>query len=122
MSDLNILLRHNFVPAPGAYPSASAKDEANANLVTTVMMNLSYYGYALDFNAFQSVRTLSDADLAAWWQQLELEVRILLHALWEIMLWFVNKNWRTRPLKRRGSAKTEPPAGLLGALPRLSTA
>lgn len=100
MSDLNILLRHNFVPAPGACNSVSAENEADADLVTTVMMNLSYYGYALDFNAFQSVRTLSDADLTAWWQQVEPELKKITGDDLKIADFVVYKNFPAEVLEK----------------------
>lgn len=96
MSDLNILLRHNLISAP----SSNAAEEADATLVTTVMMNFSYYGFALDFQAFQNIRTLSDAELTAWWLQVEPELKQLTGDDLKIADFVVYKNFPTEVLEK----------------------
>ncbi len=65
----NILARYGFVEIPNGIESASQE------ALATIMMNLSYYGYCLNQEAFAAVQKLSDSELAAWWAPLEKEFK-----------------------------------------------
>ena len=72
-NDTNILLRHNFVPSTLAIHS----DVPNAEALSTVMMNLSYYGYALNIDAFNNLRAMTCNHLTTWWNQVEPELKAI---------------------------------------------
>lgn len=83
MNTLNILLRHNFVPStdenhlsPERAPRAQRKSIENDQL-TTIMMNLSYYGYALNQTSFQDLKCATLEEATKWWSQVEPELKAL---------------------------------------------
>jgi hypothetical protein len=66
-----ILIRHNLIPLP----SSNNNQVADHQAIATILNNLSYYGYALSENAYQ---TLIKADLESiiiWWQEIEAVLR-----------------------------------------------
>lgn len=69
MSANNLLLRHNYVavPAPSGY--------VGKEQVATILMNLSYYGYALSMEAYKAVIALGPTDLVNWWKETEADLK-----------------------------------------------
>lgn len=65
----NILLRHNYIAIP--QPDGTASDEA----IATIMMNLSYYGFALNVEVHCAMAQLSNDSLATWWKEVETELK-----------------------------------------------
>jgi hypothetical protein len=90
----NILLRHNLVALPPASGSPSAA------AISTVMMNLSYYGYALSFESFDSVAKLNDESLTAWWSDVEPELKSITGDNLKISDFVVYKNFPTEVLDK----------------------
>jgi hypothetical protein len=70
MSNINILLRHNYVSMPRDSHGLATQEE-----FATVMMNLSYYGYSLDADAAQVFINLGSEALTKWWKALEPELK-----------------------------------------------
>ncbi len=53
----NILLRHNYIAIP---PVSDKLDQTiGREALATIMMNLSYYGYALDIIGYQAITSLA---------------------------------------------------------------
>lgn len=69
MNTTNILLRRNYIPVP---PPSGSSTVGN---IATVIMNLSYYGYALSVDAYKSIVQLSTEDLVSWWSPIETELK-----------------------------------------------
>lgn len=69
MNANNILLRHNYVSIPNGDSSADVSS------VATVLMNLSYYGYSLDTNAYKALLKLGQQELIVWWSTIETELK-----------------------------------------------
>lgn len=67
---VNLLLRHGYLPllAPG-------NSSSDMQTISTLMMNLSYYGYALNIDAFNALQKTSLDDLIAWWKVIEPELK-----------------------------------------------
>jgi hypothetical protein len=86
----NILLRHNYVSIPASDddgPSCTKEDLA------TVLMNLSYYGYALNTEAFKSLRKLDTLELGLWWKDVERELKDITGESRKIADFVVYKNF-----------------------------
>lgn len=66
---LNSLLRHNYIAIPNI--NGKAKKEA----IATVVMNLSYYGYSLNVEAYKALAKLSQEELIVWWSAIETELK-----------------------------------------------
>lgn len=90
----NILLRHNCIAIP---PESGC---VSAQAVATVMMNLSYYGYALSTESYNSVTKLSDESLTAWWNDVENELKSIKGADLKIGDFVVYKNFPTEVLDK----------------------
>jgi len=69
MNICNILLRHNYVSVPAGSEGCSTEQ------IATVMMNLSYYGYALHMEAYKAMLKLSSEELSTWWISVEKELK-----------------------------------------------
>ena len=70
MNIINLLLRYSFVSLP------EGKDiPATVAELSTVMMNLSYFGYALNTAATKRLLSLSSSELSAWWQNVSAELK-----------------------------------------------
>lgn len=69
LNNINVLLRHNYVPLH------TGNGKADVSSLATVMMNLSYYGYALSAEAYQTLATLTNPELASWWGEIEAELK-----------------------------------------------
>lgn len=63
----NVLLRHNYLPVP---VSESLSTASRAE-IATIMMNVSYYGYALSLKLYQDLTKLSSDHLIEWWREIE---------------------------------------------------
>lgn len=72
MNGNNILIRHNFVHIPGSDFVGASQEEH-----TTIMMNLSYYGYSLSVDAYKALIKLSSNELSSWWKSVEPELKAL---------------------------------------------
>lgn len=46
---------------------------ASCAAIATVMMNLSYYGFAVNTEAYHVLRLLGTTELVEWWQSVELD-------------------------------------------------
>lgn len=71
MNAQSIFIRHNHIHIPNGQNTLSQE------LVATIMMNLSYYGYALNVDAWQALSSLSHDDLVRWWKEVEPEFKSL---------------------------------------------
>lgn len=69
MNTYNILLRHNYVSVPTGSEGCSSEQ------IATVMMNLSYYGYALHMDAYKALLRFSSEELSTWWTSVEKELK-----------------------------------------------
>lgn len=94
MNKTNILLRHNYIPIPD---SDSFIDQ---ELLATVMMNLSYYGYALDINAYLQLNKLDTNGLIAWWKDIETELKSITGDDRKIADFVVYKNFPAEVLEK----------------------
>ena len=93
----NILLRHNCIAIP------SADDVAGTEGLATVMMNLSYYGYALSMEGYKAVSKLGPVALANWWMEVEKELKNITGADRKIGDFVVYKNFPTEVLNKTES-------------------
>lgn len=73
MNTTNILLRHNLVEIT-PFPHATYEGK-NSEAIATILMNLAYYGYALQVDTYKTLTKLSANDLADWWITLEVELK-----------------------------------------------
>lgn len=66
----NILLRSNYtiIPPSSSMPIYGAD-------IASIMMNLSYYGYALNVGAYEALAKLDHNDLVLWWKLIESELK-----------------------------------------------
>lgn len=69
MNTVNLLLRHSFVAVP------ADDSKAGSEALATILMNLSYYGFALSVEAYTAVSKLGPESLASWWCDLESELK-----------------------------------------------
>jgi hypothetical protein len=67
MNTTEILLKYMYVDIP----SSKADEPVDHIKLTTVLTNLSYYGYALNVEGYRSLANLSDDELKSWWNNLE---------------------------------------------------
>lgn len=65
----NILLRHNYIAIP------DSDGHADIESLATVMMNLSYYGFALNTEAYNALTKLSTNDMSSWWSSVEASLK-----------------------------------------------
>lgn len=70
MNANNILLRHGYVSIP-----ASSGRKAKKESLATIAMNLSYYGYSLNVEAYKSLEKLNQEELIIWWSAIETELK-----------------------------------------------
>lgn len=90
----NILLRHNYIPIP------SCDGKADDASVATVVMNLSYYGFALNAEGYHALCKLGVTDMAEWWQGVETELKIITGASRKIGDFVVYKNFPSEVLAK----------------------
>ena len=69
ISNTNILLRHNYIAVP------SSDKTANHMALATVMMNISYFGYALSAEAYGAISKLDNQEMTSWWKEVETELK-----------------------------------------------
>lgn len=85
-----ILLRNGYLPLP----VQKAGDKcASPRFLATVYSNLLYYGFAPNKDAYQRLAQMSDADLSAWYPQVEKALRVVTGASKEIGKYIVYKNF-----------------------------
>jgi len=72
MNDLNLLLRHNYVSFP-VYKEVQRKSASRAE-IATIIVNLSYYGRALNVEAYETLVKFNSEQLASWWNKVEVEL------------------------------------------------
>lgn len=77
MNYTNLLLRHNLCPLASETSLSEEQGPANIAQVVTVLMNLSYYGYALSESALRHVQALDGDTLGKWWVTVEQELKAL---------------------------------------------
>jgi hypothetical protein len=94
MNLANLLLRHGFVHQP----TGLTRNMPGPVALATVMMNLSYYGFALNVEAFKAVS--SSGYLAAWWSALEPELKEITGASRKIGDFVVYKNFPSECLNK----------------------
>jgi hypothetical protein len=97
MSDnTNLLLRHNYVEVP---TTTSLKASSQEDLAT-ILMNLSYYGYALSVESYRAVSKLSRKELTAWWKTVEAELKSITGEDRKIGDFVVYKNFPAEVLEK----------------------
>lgn len=95
MNDItNILLRHNYVEIPYGCEIPSQEE------IATILMNVSYYGYALSVGAFDALTKLSKNDLAVWWKNLEENLKLITGDSRKIDTFVVYKNFPSEVLEK----------------------
>lgn len=67
MNYTNLLLRHNYIPIP------SGEGNISQEALATILMNLSYYGYALNVEGYKALCKLTACE--TWWQDVEKELK-----------------------------------------------
>lgn len=90
----NILLRHNYIAIP------IANDKVDAAALATVMMNLSYYGFALSAEGYQAITKLGTTMFASWWSDVETELKKITGADRKIGDFVVYKNFPAEVLEK----------------------
>lgn len=93
----NILLRHNYVSIPS---TDEDDDTCSQEDLATVLMNLSYYGYALNTDAFKSLRKLCSMELGLWWKDVERELKDITGESRKIADFVVYKNFPSEVLDK----------------------
>jgi hypothetical protein len=71
MNNTNILIRNGMVPFNGL----RVRTALPTNVLATIGMNLSYYGFALSTEAFKTLQFMSEDSLASWWAGIEPELK-----------------------------------------------
>lgn len=93
-NNFNILLRHNYISLP------SPDGQSGVESIATVMMNLSYYGYALNVEGYKSLTQLGPVMLAAWWSEVEKELKSITGEDRKIGDFVVYKNFPAEVLEK----------------------
>lgn len=96
LTPLNILLRHNYIEIP----NDTSDNKASTEAVGTVLMNLSYYGYALNVGAYRSLLKLSHDELSLWWKNVEHELKDITGDNRKIDAFVVYKNFPAEVLEK----------------------
>lgn len=94
----NILLRHNYIHIPTR--GLGQRSDSDTAMIATVMMNLSYYGFAMNTEAYHALRKLGMEELAEWWQSVELELKGITGANRKIGDFVVYKNFPAEVLDK----------------------
>ncbi len=94
MNYTNILLRHNFIAVP------NGESQVGPEALATVMMNLSHYGYGLSQEAYQAVSKLEAGVFAAWWEEVEKELKSITGADRKMADFVVYKNFPAEVLSK----------------------
>jgi hypothetical protein len=71
MNEINILIRNGMVPFAGL----QVRTALPTNVLATIGMNLSYYGFALSTEAFRTLQYMSEDSLSDWWADIEPELK-----------------------------------------------
>lgn len=98
MNNTNILLRHNFVSIP--FGNIPCDDNLSDEVIGTILMNVSYYGYALSVSVYKALLDLSHNDLVAWWQEVEIELKEITGDSRKMADFVVYKNFPTEVLEK----------------------
>lgn len=94
----NILLRNNYIPIPLC--GDKTNEVVSCEAIATVMMNLSYYGFALSTEGYSALRELSNTELASWWQGIESELKEITGESRKIGDFVVYKNFPAEVLSK----------------------
>ena len=92
----NLLLRHNFVD----FPAVEDGEKANQEEITTVISNLSYYGYALNVEGYKHLCSITSKLLQVWWKDVEAELKSLTGEDRKIGDFVVYKNFPAEVLEK----------------------
>lgn len=84
----NILLRYNYVSMP-----AAGANTVSQEVVATILMNLAYYGKALNVEAYRALCKADRANVGEWWESIERELKIITGASRKIGDFVVYKNF-----------------------------
>jgi hypothetical protein len=91
----NILLRHNYISMP-----ATGTEAVSGEVVATLLMNLAYYGRALDVEGYRKLTKASKGELVDWWMVVEKELREITGASRKIGDFVVYKNFPAETLSK----------------------
>jgi hypothetical protein len=91
----NILLRHNYISLP-----AAGSHQISAEVLATIMMNLAYYGKALDLEAYRTLSKSDSSKLVDWWMVIESELKSITGADRKIADFVVYKNFPAEVLDK----------------------
>ncbi len=97
MNNNNILLRHNLIVMP------SFDESCDDDVIATVLMNLSYYGYALSMDAYRSLIKLDKNQITIWWNDIETELKSITGDNRKISDFVVYKNFPSEVLSKSES-------------------
>lgn len=92
----SILLRNNYVD----FNVEGGTTKASIESISTVLMNLEYYGYRLTAPVYKVINNLSEDGLAEWWKSLEIELRSVTGDDRNIGDFVVYKNFPEEVLKK----------------------
>lgn len=84
----NILLRQNYISMP-----AAGSNPVSEEVVATILMNLAYYGKALNQEAYKALVKADAAGFADWWISIEAELKDITGANRKIGDFVVYKNF-----------------------------
>jgi hypothetical protein len=91
----NILLRHNYISMP-----ASGNDTVSEEVVATIVMNLAYYGKALNVEAYRKLTKAYSSNMVDWWVTIEKELKDITGANRKIGDFVVYKNFPAEVLNK----------------------
>jgi hypothetical protein len=91
----NILLRHNYISMPKA-----GDEPLSQEVLATILMNLTYYGKALNVEAFKALTKASKSELVDWWMSVERELKDITGANRKIGDFVVYKNFPAEVLDK----------------------
>jgi len=95
MNNIKVLLKHNYVNFTSTSNTPACKES-----LATILVNLTYYGYALHEQAFKSLSRLSEDELSIWWLDLKKELELLTGASRKIDKFVVYKNFPAEVLSK----------------------
>src|SRR5262249_39318250 len=94
INETNILIRHNYIAIPSGSGGCIGQE------IGTVLMNLSYYGYALNVHSYNALCKLSSEELFSWWKEVEKELKIITGDNRKIAKFVVYKNFPAEVLEK----------------------
>jgi len=71
MNETNILIRNGFVPFDGL----KIRSTLPTNVLATIGMNLSYYGFSLSSEGFSILQYMDESSINSWWKKVEPELK-----------------------------------------------